>query len=227
VKRPKNRSKNDADLPLREDIRYLGRILGDTIREQAGRKVFDLVESIRGSAIRYRRDQERGSLQALERTIGALGQDDATNVVRAFSYFHHLANVAEDVHHDRLRRANEARRAAPAPGSLAYARARLRAANVPARRVLAFFDQARVEPVLTAHPTEVQRKSILDRQRAIRARLAARAADAAGVDEDLRREVLVLWKTSELRVEKPTVEDEIENGVAYFRGTFLEVVPRL
>ena len=98
---------------------------------------------------------------------------------------------------------------------------------MPARRVLAFFDQARVEPVLTAHPTEVQRKSILDRQRAIRARLGARAADVAGVDEDLRREVLVLWKTSELRAEKPTVEDEIENGVAYFRGTFLEVVPRL
>ena len=124
MKTPKKKSKNDADLPLREDIRYLGRILGDTLREQAGRKVFDLVESIRGSAIHYRRDQERGSLQALERTIGALGQDDATNVVRAFSYFHHLANVAEDVHHDRLRRANEARRAPPAPGSLAYARAR-------------------------------------------------------------------------------------------------------
>jgi phosphoenolpyruvate carboxylase len=102
------KTKNDADLPLREDIRYLGRVLGDTIREQAGGKVFDLVERIRGSAIHYRRDQERGSLHALEKTIGALGQEDATNVVRAFSYFHHLANVAEDVHHDRLTRPRRA-----------------------------------------------------------------------------------------------------------------------
>jgi len=217
----------DADLPLREDIRYLGRLLGDTIREQAGGKVFDLVERIRKSAIHYRRDHERSSLRALEKTIGALGQDDATNVVRAFSYFHHLANVAEDVHHDRVRRGNEAQRAAPVPGSIAYARARLRAANVPTRRLQAFFEQARVEPVLTAHPTEVQRKSILDRHRAIRARLGARATEGPSLDEDLRREVLVLWKTSELRAEKPTVADEIENGLAYFRGTFLEVVPRL
>ena len=225
--------KHDLDLPLREDIRYLGRVLGDTIREQAGPKVFDLVERIRQSAIRYRRDQDGRSLRTLERTIGALGQDDATNVVRAFSYFHHLANVAEDVHHERVRRAHEARRAPPGPGSLAFARARLRAANVPARRIQAFFEQARVEPVLTAHPTEVQRKSILDRQRAIRERLGVGArADREGglppeLDEALRREVLVLWKTNELRAEKPTVTDEIENGLAYFRGTFLEVVPRL
>jgi phosphoenolpyruvate carboxylase len=234
--KPRTTKKHDLDLPLREDIRYLGRILGDTIREQAGPKVFELVERIRQSAIRYRRDQDGRSLRTLERTIGALGQDDATNVVRAFSYFHHLANVAEDVHHDRVRRAHEARHAPPAPGSLGFARARLRAENVPPRRLQAFFEQARVEPVLTAHPTEVQRKSILDRQRAIRAGLAALPSprgvgadgDGAGaIDEELRREVLVLWKTNELRAEKPTVTDEIEGGLGYFRGTFLEVVPRL
>ncbi|HVR02909.1 MAG TPA: phosphoenolpyruvate carboxylase [Polyangia bacterium] len=230
LRRP-TKKKHDLDLPLREDIRYLGRILGDTIREQAGPTVFDLVERIRQSAIRYRRDQDGRSLRTLEKTIGGLGQDDATNVVRAFSYFHHLANVAEDVHHDRVRRALEAHHAPPAPGTLAFARARLRAANVPARRVQAFFEQSRVEPVLTAHPTEVQRKSIIDRQRAVRACLGARGAAAgpadAELDEALRREVLILWKTSELRAEKPTVEDEIDNGLAYFRGTFLEVVPRL
>jgi phosphoenolpyruvate carboxylase len=219
--------KHDLDLPLREDIRYLGRVLGDTIREQAGPKVFDLVERIRQSAIRYRRDQDGRSLRTLEKTIGALGQDDATNVVRAFSYFHHLANVAEDVHHDRTRRADEARRAPPGPGSLAFTRARLRAAGVTARRLQAFFDQARIEPVLTAHPTEVQRKSVLDRHRAIRALLGGPGEPGPALDEDLRREVLVLWKTNELRAEQPTVTDEIENGLAYFRGTFLEVVPRL
>ena len=222
----------DQDLPLREDIRYLGRILGDTIREQAGAKVFDLVERIRQSAIRYRRDQDARSLRALETTLRGLAQDDATNVVRAFSYFHQLANVAEDVHAERLGRADLAARAAPQPGSLTFALARVRAAHVPERRVRSFFEQARIEPVLTAHPTEVQRKSILDRQRAIRERLGARESAAAVGQEDaldvaLRREVLTLWKTNELRAEKPTVEDEIGNGLAYFRGTFLEVVPRL
>jgi phosphoenolpyruvate carboxylase len=225
-------NRRDAGLPLREDIRYLGRVLGDTIREQAGAKVFELVERIRQSAIRYRRDQDAQSLRTLERTIGALGQDDATNVVRAFSYFHHLANVAEDVHEDRMRRARHAERAPALPGSLGFALARLREASVPPRRIRAFFEQARVEPVLTAHPTEVQRKSILDRQRAIQGFLAEReramgARFAAQLDADLRREVLILWKTNELRGEKPTVEDEIDNGVAYFRGTFLELVPAL
>jgi phosphoenolpyruvate carboxylase len=231
-RRPRAADAADVDLALREDIRYLGRILGDTIREQAGAKVFELVERIRQSAIRYRRDQDGHSLRTLERTIGALGQDDATNVVRAFSYFHHLANVAEDVHADRVRRAQLAADVPPPPGSLSFALGRLRAADVPPRRIRAFFEQARVEPVLTAHPTEVQRKSILDRQRAIhellvRRETAAGGPQAAEIDAELRREVLILWKTNELRAEKPTVEDEIDNGVAYFRGTFLEIVPAL
>jgi phosphoenolpyruvate carboxylase len=224
--------KRDVDLPLREDIRYLGRVLGDTIREQAGAPVFELVERLRVTSVRYRRDHEARDLRALEKTIGALDADDATNVVRAFSYFHHLANEAEDLHQDRLRRAARKARAAPQPGSITFAIERLRAAGVSARKIVALFSDARVEPVLTAHPTEVQRKSIIDRQRAIRARLAERdaalgAREEATLDEGLRREVLILWKTNELRGEKPTVDDEIENALAYFRGTFLEVVPAL
>ncbi|MDB4979436.1 MAG: Phosphoenolpyruvate carboxylase [Myxococcales bacterium] len=224
--------KRDADLPLREDIRYLGRVLGDTIREQAGAPVFELVEHLRVTSVRYRRDHEARDLRALEKSIGALEAADATNVVRAFSYFHHLANEAEDLHQDRLRRAARKERAAPQPGSITFAIERLRAAGVSARKIIALFADARVEPVLTAHPTEVQRKSIIDRQRAIRARLAERdaamgAREEATLDERLRREVLILWKTNELRGEKPTVQDEIENALAYFRGTFLEVVPAL
>ena len=88
----------DGDAALREDIRLLGRLLGDTIRDQAGTEVFDLVESIRRTAIHYRKEHDPPSLKQLERTIGRLGQAHATNVVRAFSYFHHLANAAEDLH---------------------------------------------------------------------------------------------------------------------------------
>jgi phosphoenolpyruvate carboxylase len=219
----RRRARRNGDQALSEDIRFLGRILGDTIREQVGADTFDLVERIRVSAIRYRRDHDTASLKTLERTIRGLGAPEATNVVRAFSYFNLLANAAEDLSHSRA-----ADPAATEEGSVAGALDRLRQARVPTSRLVAFFERALVEPVLTAHPTEVQRKSILDRYRAIVARLAKRRA--AGADDDeraLRREVLILWKTSELRTEKPTVADEIDNGLAYFRSTFLSILPPL
>jgi len=217
--RQRRRSSADEDAGLREDIRFLGRLLGDTIREQAGAEVFDLVESIRRTAIHYRKEHDPPSLKQLERTIGRLGQAHATMVVRAFSYFHHLANAAEDLNR---------RRSPTAEATIAHALEKLRAAHITTRKLVSFFDRARVEPVLTAHPTEVQRKSILDRHRAIIDLLASRGALPAGeVERALRREVLILWKTSELRLAKPTVADEIENGLAYFRSTFIEAIPRL
>jgi phosphoenolpyruvate carboxylase len=216
----RNRSRGaDRDAELREDIRFLGRLLGDTIREQAGTEVFDLVETIRRTAIHYRKEHDPPSLQRLERTIDALGPAHATSIVRAFSYFHHLANAAEDLH---------ARRVQPDEGTIALALERLRAARVPNRKLVSFFERARVEPVLTAHPTEVQRKSILDRHRSVIDLLAARGdRPAAEIEKALRREVLILWKTNELRLAKPTVADEIENGLTYFRSTFLDAIPRL
>jgi len=216
---PMTRRRRNGDQALGEDIRFLGRILGDTIREQAGQGTFDLVERIRRTAIRYRREHDAASLQTLEKTIRGLARPEATNVVRAFSYFNLLANAAEDLSHSRSGDPEAAQEA-----SIAGALERLRQARVPASRLLAFFERALVEPVLTAHPTEVQRKSILDRYRAIVARLARRRAAGGDTDGDeraLRREVLILWKTSELRIEKPTVADEIENGLAYFRSAFL------
>jgi phosphoenolpyruvate carboxylase len=219
--KPKRRrsTDRDADAGLREDIRFLGRLLGDTIREQAGTEVFDLVESIRRTAIRYRMDHDAASLAHLERTIGRLGSAHATNVVRAFSYFHHLANAAEDLHGHNVQEEE---------GSIATALERLRAAHVPTKKIISFFERARVEPVLTAHPTEVQRKSILDRHRAVIDLLASRAErPASEIETALRREVLILWKTNELRLAKPTVADEIENGLTYFRSTFLDAIPRL
>jgi phosphoenolpyruvate carboxylase len=232
------------DVALREDIRFLGRLLGDTIREQAGASVFELVEHIRRTAIQYRRQHDVGSLKRLEKTIEALDQSEATNVVRAFSYFHHLANIAEDLNQNRRREAparpargpgGRADSTAPAAqqGSIAFGLQRLRAGGVSARQITSFFDRAKVEPVLTAHPTEVQRKSVLDRQRAITARLSERDrsrltdGQASAMENELRRQVLLLWKTSELRLAKPAVADEIENGLAYFKSTFLEVIPRL
>ena len=111
------REKIPVEVALREDIRFLGRLLGDTIREQAGVGVFDVVEQIRRAAIQYRRQHDVDSRKTLEKKIGVLDQDEATHVVRAFSYFHHLANIAEDLHQTRAVRSGTRSGAPAAPRS--------------------------------------------------------------------------------------------------------------
>src|SRR5438128_892685 len=97
----------DKDTPLREDIRYLGRLLGDVLRAQEGDAAFDLVESIRQLAVRYRRDSDESQRGELESILNRLSHEDTIAVVRAFGYFSHLANIAEDIHHNRRRRAHQ------------------------------------------------------------------------------------------------------------------------
>lgn len=211
---------------LREDRRLLGRLLGEVVREQAGAPVFDTIERIRQTAVRLRRAQAAGGVKTgikadLEAQLNALDIEQTLHVVRAFSYFSHLVNIAEDAQQNRARRAGPS----TAPGSLEHALARVRAAGVDPQTLAAWFARARVSPVLTAHPTEVQRQSILDSEREI-ARLVAQPASAER-EQGLHREVLRLWLTSMLRLTRLEVADEIANALAYFRLTFLEEVPRL
>ena len=223
----------DKDEPLREDIRLLGRLLGDTLREQEGDGLFELVEGIRRSALRFRRDGDLGERAQLESLLGTLDHDAANRVVRAFTFFSQLANIAEDLHHIRRRRAHQMGGSPPQPGSIAFALARARAAGVGRAALEAFFDGALVSPVLTAHPTEVQRKSILDCQReiarllALRDRITLTPEEARDNDGELRRVILTLWQTRIIRAVRLTVFDEVENGLAYYRYTFLREVPRL
>ncbi len=151
----------DKDLPLKEDIRLLGRLLGDTIREQEGEAAFAAIESIRQAAVRFRRDGDGEARRELEAILARLSHDETIVVIRAFAYFSQLANLAEDLHRNRRRRAHELAGAASREG-LAVALERVHRAGVGADAVAAFFAEASIQPVLTAHPTEVQRKSILD-----------------------------------------------------------------
>jgi phosphoenolpyruvate carboxylase len=223
----------DKESPLREDIRLLGRILGDTLREQEGEAVFDLIERTRQNAIRFRRDRDPGARRELETTLNKLDPVRTIAVVRAFSFFSQLANIAEDQHHNRRRRAHLIAGSPPQEGSVALALARGRAAGLPAEKVRAFFRDALISPVLTAHPTEVQRKSILDCQSEIarllteRDRMQLTPDELAQNEEALRRVVLTLWQTRVLRELRLTVNDEIENGLSYYRYTFLRQLPRL
>ncbi|HWQ38123.1 MAG TPA: phosphoenolpyruvate carboxylase [Burkholderiales bacterium] len=223
----------DKDAPLREDIRLLGRILGDTIREQEGEEIFGLIERTRQDAIRFRRDRDPEARRALESTLDQLDVARAIAVVRAYSFFSLLANIAEDQHHNRRRRAHQIAGSPPQQGSVAFALARVRAAGLEPAAIEDFFRQALVSPVLTAHPTEVQRKSILDCQADIaralteRDRLRLTPEEQARNEDDLRRAVLTLWQTRVLRELRLTVNDEIENGLSYYRCTFFREVPRL
>ncbi len=223
----------DKEFPLREDIRLLGRILGDTLREQEGEAIFDLIERTRQNAIRFRRDRDPDAKRELEAMLNKLDPVRTIAVVRAFSYFSQLANIAEDQHHNRRRRAHLIAGSAPQEGSMALALARAHAEGVSATEVAAFFANALISPVLTAHPTEVQRKSILDCQLEIarllteRDRIQLTPDELAQNEEALRRVVLTLWQTRILRELRLTVNDEIENGLSYYRYTFLHQLPRL
>ncbi|MCA1856543.1 phosphoenolpyruvate carboxylase [Massilia oculi] len=222
----------DKDAPLKEDIRLLGRLLGDVLREHEGEAVFDVVETVRQTAVRFRRDADPVAGEELTTLLHRLTRDQTISVVRAFSYFSHLANIAEDQHHIRRRRTHLMRGAPPRRGSVAHALGQLRAAGVEQDEVEGFFREALISPVLTAHPTEVQRKSILDAEHDIARLLAER--DRGLTPKELQRNtqllqarVATLWQTRMLRYSKLTVADEIDNALSYYRITFLRELPGL
>lgn len=223
----------DKDAPLRDDIRFLGRMLGDTLREQEGNDAFTTVEHIRQLATRFHRHDDFAARDQLEALLTALPNEQTTQVARAFSYFSHLANIAEDQHHLRRGRAHAIAGAAPRDGSLINAIVVAQEAGVSATALANFFAQAKVSPVLTAHPTEVQRKSILDCQWEIARLLNDRDRNTLTPDEikndeeALRRAVLTLWQTRMLRRAKLSVGDEIANALTFYDTTFLRELPKL
>ena len=240
---PAKRAK-DNERPLVEDIRLLGRILGDEIREQEGAAAFELIEKIRTLSVAFRRDADHEADRALKKLLKSLTGDQTVSVIRAFTYFSHLANLAEDRHHIR-RRAIHERAGDTQEGSLDVAMSRLRWAGIAPKAIAATLAQSYVSPVLTAHPTEVQRKSILDAERDIAQLLTARdeikmrgaffenkkdaltARELATNEAQMRARVMQLWQTRLLRFSKLTVADEIENALSYYESTFLREIPKL
>jgi phosphoenolpyruvate carboxylase len=224
---------SSKDLPLRDDVRLLGRILGDTLREQEGEAAFQLVENVRRAAITFHKSQDDRDHLQLEQILNALSPGEALLVVRAFSYFSQLSNIAEDLHHNRRHRAHLKAGSAPKNGSLQLALSHVEKKNIGKDELQAFLDSALISPVLTAHPTEVQRKSILDCQLIIsslmsnRDRMDMTPDDKAENEEVLRRFVLILWQTRMLRSTKLNVIDEIKNGLEFYRYTFLSEIPKI
>ena len=245
-----NKTTKNNERPLAEDVRLLGRILGDVIREQDGVAAYELIEQVRKLSVAFRRDADVASDKALKKLLKGLSGDQTVSVTRAFTYFSHLANLAEDRHHIR-RRAIHERAGDTQEGSIDVALARLRWAGIAPKTIAGMLAHSFVSPVLTAHPTEVQRKSILDAERNIAQLLTARddikafalavnaispalaAKDAltprelAANEAQLRARVMQLWQTRLLRFTKLTVADEIENALSYYETTFLREIPKL
>ncbi len=244
VKSPSLSKQKLNERPLVEDIRLLGRILGDVIREQEGAAAFELIEQIRKLSVAFRRDEDHTADKALKKLLKSLTGDQTVSVIRAFTYFSHLANLAEDRHHIRRREVHE-RVGDTQEGSIEVALARLRWAGITPKTISQTLAKSHVSPVLTAHPTEVQRKSILDAERDIAQLLTARddikmrsLANGTGKDAltpkelsanelQLRARVMQLWQTRLLRYSKLTVMDEIENSLSYYESTFLREIPKL
>ena len=237
------KSKN-TELPLTEDIRLLGKILGDIVREQEGETVYGLIEQIRKLSVSFHRDFNQSANQELTKLLKGLSGDSAMKVLRAFTYFSHLANLAEDRHHIRRRVAYE-RIGSYQDGSIPVAMKKLHAAGVTSKMISKTLEESLISPVLTAHPTEVQRTSILQAERDIANLLTARdqikeSSKANNPDKDdllskelkanteqIRVRVLQLWHTRLLRFTKLTVADEIENALAYYETTFLKEIPKI
>ena len=222
----------DKDAPLKEDIRLLGRLLGDVLRDQEGEDVFNVVETIRQTAVRFRREADAKAGEDLTALLHKLTRNQTISVVRAFSYFSHLANIAEDQHHIRRRRAHLLAGSAPQQGSVSFALSKLKQAGVEGDTVRTFFQDALIAPVLTAHPTEVQRKSILDAEHDIARLLAERDLPLTPKERVantalLHARIATLWQTRMLRYSKLTVADEIDNALSYYRITFLRELPGL
>ena len=221
----------EATEPMREDIRLLGTILGDTVRDQNGEEVFDLVERARIAAFRVRRSEiDRDDMATL---FDGVDVRLAIPVIRAFTHFALLANVAEDIHRERRRAVHEAAGEPPQNSSLAATYLKLDDAGMDAGTVAGALVGALVSPVITAHPTETRRRTVFDTQHRItelmRLRLQGqtKTGDGRDVEHELRRHILTLWQTALIRLSRLKIQDEIETGLRYYQAAFFEVIPQV
>ena len=221
------------DDALDADIRLLGQLLGEVIADQVGHHTFDLIERVRRVTVGRRRADGYGDIAGLDALLVDVDVDVAVHIIRAFGWFSLLANIAEDVHHTRRRRHHRSIDSPPQPGSLEYAVDVLGAGGLDPAQIVDTLSHIEVGPVLTAHPTEVRRKTIVDAQRRIgellqlRDRTSMDAREVHAWTAELRRLVLTLWQTALLRLSKLRLRDEIAEALRYYQLTLFDEIPAL
>jgi phosphoenolpyruvate carboxylase len=221
----------DPHKPLRDDVRLLGELLGETVKRFAGEDVFEVVERARALAKSGRAGNERAFSELADELAG-MSHDEALPIARAFAQFLHLANIAEQHHRVRRRRAYQRDLdARPQRGSCEDSFARLLAAGISPERLYEAVCALQIELVLTAHPTEVARRRIVQKHNRIARTLAARdRPDLTLVEREqllatLRREVESAWATSEVREQRPSPIDEVRSGLIVFEQSLWNAVP--
>ncbi|BBX96013.1 phosphoenolpyruvate carboxylase [Mycobacterium lacus] len=221
----------EATEPMRADIRLLGGILGDTVREQSGEEVFDLVERARVASFRVRRSEiDRAEMSRMFHRIDIR---EAIPVIRAFSHFALLANVAEDIHRGRRRAIHVAAGEPPQDSSLAATYMKLDLAQLDSATVAEALKGALVSPVITAHPTETRRRTVFVTQHRITELMRLHAEGHTETDSgrsielELRRHVLTLWQTALIRLSRLQISDEIAVGLRLYPSAFFEVIPQV
>jgi phosphoenolpyruvate carboxylase len=221
----------EATEPMRADIRLLGTILGDTVREQNGDEVFDLVERARVESFRVRRSEiDRAEMS---RMFDGIDIHLAIPIIRAFSHFALLANVAEDIHRERRRAIHVDAGEPPQDSSLAATYAKLDLAELDSATVADALKGALVSPVITAHPTETRRRTVFVTQHRITQLMRLHAEgytetdDGRNIELELRRQVLTLWQTALIRLSRLQITDEIDVGLRYYPAALFEVIPQV
>jgi phosphoenolpyruvate carboxylase len=222
----------DPHKPLRDDVRLLGELLGDTVRAQAGDSIFDTVERVRALAKSARAGND-ADFRVLADELSRMAVDDALPIARAFAHFLHLANIAEQHHRVRRRRAYLRDPAAPPQrGSCADAFARLLASGITPEHLHASVGALQIELVLTAHPTEVARRRLVQKHNRIAAVLGQRdRPDLTAPEQDdlvaaIRREILAAWGTSDVRQQRPAPIDEVRSGLIVFEQSLWDALPQ-
>jgi phosphoenolpyruvate carboxylase len=212
---------------LRTTVRFLGRVLGDVIRAEDGEAVFSQIEDIRQASVAFHREGTPEAAKVMAERLEGLSLPDTVRFAHSFACFLQITNIAEDQIQRQRGRGGDSR-----PDTLAGALRTLKAEGVSQAAVIALLDNALISPVITAHPSEVRRKSVLDRVGAIADDLdafdhARTEAERAAIERELMRQVAIFWRTRLLRSVKLGVGDEIENAVSYFERSFLPELPRL
>ena len=222
----------DPHQPLRDDVRLLGELLGETLKSRGGQGLFDIVERVRALAKSARAGSER-DLDTLATVLRAQPVESTVPVARAFSHFLTLANIAEQ--HHRVRRRRDYQRdtsARPQPGSCEEAFGRLLREGVDPDLLSNAVSSARIELVLTAHPTEITRRTLVHKHAEIAELLARKDRpdltpfERGEVKDSLRREIAAAWETEEIRPRRPTPLDEVIGGLLIFEQTLWDAVPR-
>ena len=218
-----------AETILKENIRCLGRILGEVIKDNEGEKTFETIEAIRQAAVKFHREGDENFTFKLDGLLKELSNSQTIAVARAFSYFKHLVNIAEDLYSNYQFRLEEG---VDAPGGIAHSMRSVKSEQLDFKQIDDFFKTALISPVLTAHPTEVQRKSLLDTEHVIATLLANKAQLMSRQETEknsrmLYAAVTALWQTRMLRFDKLTVNNEIDNALSYYRLSLLDAIPEM